>query len=335
MRPGFTLGLCLALVGCGGSDAISPPPDSHLPPSAKIAYTVSAAASLVVLNTGTHAQRVISDTTNEVVWSPDGSKLAYARVRDGQQGTQTLYAWTEASGQSLQLDATPVTTICDNHGCYVYLHHFAPSWSPDSRELAYAYGTEIRILSADGSSRRVIPLPAGANVQSVTWTPDGRFVTYVDYASAESAKAIVGVAPTGSGSPVTLVQAANTIGEYAWSPDSKRVVVTVDGGISVYQGNALVGSTALGAALPRWSPDGSRVAFYGMNVDPADIYTVDANGSDLRRVTYGDAGGSDLAWTSDGTMLAFDRSGLYFAGVGGGAVFKLLDDVGVFSIAHP
>jgi Tol biopolymer transport system component len=336
MRPGLTLWFCVALVGCGSSDAIVPPPESQLPPSAKIAYIpFFTDASLVVLNTGTHLQRTVSDSTNEAVWSPDASKLAYARVRAAQQGMQTLYVWSEASGESVQLDSTPVTTLCDNHGCYVYLHPFDPAWSPDSREMAYGNGPEILILSADGSSRRMIPLAAGVNASSVAWTPDGRFVSYVDGSTEESARAIVGVPAVGTGSPATLVQTSGSIGEYAWSPDSKRVVVSTGGAISVYQGNALVGSTALGAVLPRWSPDGSRVAFYGTNADPADIYTINANGSDLRRVTYGDAGGSELAWTSDGNMLVFSRSGLFFTGVRGGAVFKLLDDVDIFSITKP
>jgi TolB protein len=217
----------------------------------------------------------------------------------------------------------------------VYLHPFDPTWSPDSREIAYANGSEIRIVSADGVSRRVIALPAGTNAQSFVWTPDGRFVSYVDYATVESAKAIRGVSALSGGSPITLVQTSKSIGEYAWSPDSKRVVITTDTDISVREGNVLIGSTAFGSALPRWSPNGSRVAFYGTSVEPRDIYTINANGSDLRRVTYGDAGGSGLAWTSDGTMLVFGRFGLFFTDVRGGATYKLLDDVGVFSITHP
>ncbi|MDP9206218.1 MAG: hypothetical protein M3P12_12340 [Gemmatimonadota bacterium] len=267
-----------------------------------------------------------------MAWSPDGSKLAYARLKPAQQ---VLYVWNEASGQSVQLDATPVTTLCDYRGCYTYFHPFNPTWSPDSREIAYTNGSEIRIMSADGASRRVIALPAGTNTQSVVWTPDGRFVSYVDYATAESATAIRGVSAVSGGSPIILVQTSNSIGEYAWSPDSKRVVITTDTDISVREGNVLIGSTAFGSALPRWSPEGSRVAFYGTNAEPRDIYTINANGSDLRQVTYGDAGGSGLAWTSDGTMLVFAREALFFTDVRGGAVYKFLDEVGVFSITHP
>jgi Tol biopolymer transport system component len=337
MRLSLTLGLCLALAGCGGSDGIVAPPESQMPPSVKVAYTAlfADAPRLVVLNTGTHVQRTVSDSTNELVWSPDGSKLAYARVKATQQGEQVLWVWNEASGQSVQLDATPVTTLCDYRGCYVYLRPFNPAWSLDSREIAYLNGSEIRILSADGASRRVIALPAGTNAQSVAWTPDGRFVSYVDVSTEESAKAIRGVSAVSGGSPIILVQNSETIGEYAWSPDAKRVVITAGNAILVREGNVLLGSTPLAAVSPRWSPDGSRVAFYGTNAEPRDIYTINANGSDVRRVTYGDAGGSGLAWTSDGTMLVFSRYGLFFTDVRGGAVYKFLDDVGVFSITHP
>lgn len=334
MRVWSILGLCLVVGGCGSSDAISPPQQSQLPPSMKVAYTgFFANVGLVVLNTSTHVQRTISDSTNEVVWSPDGSKLAYARVKATQQGAQVLYVWNEATGQSVQLDSTPVTTLCDNHGCYVYLHPYKPSWSPDSRQIAYAVGSEIRILGADGASRRVVTLPAGTNLQSVKWTPDGRFISYVDYST--SPMAIMGVSAVSGGAPTKLVQTSNAINEFAWSPDSKRVVVTTDADISVYAGNVRIGSSAIAPLSPVWSPDGSRVAFYRADEYPSDIYSVDAKGSGLRRVTFGNANGWGLSWTSDGTMLAFGSFALFFADARGGAVYKLVDDVDVFSITHP
>lgn len=52
-----------------------------------------------------------------------------------------------------------------------------------------------------------------------------------------------------------------------------------------------------------WSPDGSRIAFAALHDGNVDIYTVDANGGDRRRVTTDPARDDYPSWTSDGRIL--------------------------------
>src|SRR5262249_49990592 len=66
---------------------------------------------------------------------------------------------------------------------------------------------------------------------------------------------------------------------------------------------------------PAWSPDGREIAFARSRTDagnypgqtgPAQIYVVNADGTDVRRLTS--AGDNDSpAWSPDGKRIAFDR----------------------------
>jgi Tol biopolymer transport system component len=90
----------------------------------------------------------------------------------------------------------------------------------------------------------------------------------------------------------------------AWSPDGSRLafwrqvgdaqqlwVMDADGGGQVQVGEGFG---------PVWSPDGSSIAFSRSMVDLGDLLVMNADGSGTHPIS---GGGSDFAWSPDGTHL--------------------------------
>ena len=56
---------------------------------------------------------------------------------------------------------------------------------------------------------------------------------------------------------------------------------------------------------PTWSPDGKRIVFSGNNGGITDLYMVNADGSELRRLTNDKFGDLQPQWSPDGKTIAF------------------------------
>lgn len=83
-----------------------------------------------------------------------------------------------------------------------------------------------------------------------------------------------------------------------------------------------------GAARPRWSPDGTRIAFHAGEPGARGIYVMKADGTEIRPVARMKGESRDPTWMPDGKRLVFsnDAEGdfdLYLASLDGGAPERL------------
>ncbi len=90
-----------------------------------------------------------------------------------------------------------------------------------------------------------------------------------------------------------------------WKADRNRselVLVDVDG-----TGARTLTHGRAGVASPRWSPDGTRLAFLAppKTGKPAQLYVMPMNGGDALQITTNNAGVQDYAWRPDGNALAY------------------------------
>jgi Tol biopolymer transport system component len=64
----------------------------------------------------------------------------------------------------------------------------------------------------------------------------------------------------------------------------------------------------IGSKNPRWSPDGRSIAFEGTRDGNDEIYVMNADGSNVRRLTKDPAVEGSPVWSSDGRKIAFESS---------------------------
>jgi Tol biopolymer transport system component len=86
---------------------------------------------------------------------------------------------------------------------------------------------------------------------------------------------------------------------------------------------------------PAWSPDGNQIAFSSSSSHSLErIYVMDADGSNLRRVTDDDERGREPTWSPDGARIAFvSKDRICVTDVTGGQVDCLTDST--MDVSYP
>jgi Tol biopolymer transport system component len=247
-------------------------------------------------------------------WSPDGSKLAVPYLTDdGRIGTATINA--DGSGYTPFAIDDPTLNI----GCGT------GSWAPDGTQLACqvwdntypSRGGFDLISAADGSVLRPLTNANGGVDQPGSYSPDGKQLVFLR--GDQNGDAMSGAPGLGlfavkinSGQlrqitpPGTLIQGGNA-GDWSLQGNeiifSRHVTPDVRGSIWVIHadgsglheihihrldcGGSAFTPDGVGCHGVRWSPDGKKIIFIANSAAAGkDVYTADADGSDLRQVTH-------------------------------------------------
>lgn len=194
--------------------------------------------------------------------------------------------------------------------------------------LALALVATLAALPAAGApAPRRSTLAPGWDEHSVRWSPDGSSILIQrDYEPPRGGSwfEIAVVRPDGSGRRQLGRRERRDFEEWdfvgAWSPDGRRVafarrvgleldrvyVINADG-----SGQRRLTPQQLDASefSPSWSPDGRRLVFargLSSGTAPEGLFTISADGGDLRQVTRGDDE-FDPVWSPDGDLIAFVR----------------------------
>jgi eukaryotic-like serine/threonine-protein kinase len=237
------------------------------PDGSTIAYSARVNGSLNIYSQrvgGRNATPIVNDPERDeggAAYSPDGSLLAFHESDD----LGGIFV-AGATGESVRR----VTDV-----------GFDPAWSPDARQIAFAT-EEITdpsarmansalyvVAAAGGTPRRVVE---GDGVQP-SWSPSGERLVY--WSNTGGQRDIYTVTAAG-GTRVPVTQDSAIDWSPVWSPDGRFVYFSSDRGgamniwrIAVDQssGRPLAGPEPVtagvqaSAALPRFSRDGSRLAF--------------------------------------------------------------------------
>jgi TolB protein len=231
------------------------------------------------------------------VWSPDGTQIAFVSVLAA--GGNFEIDRMNADGSSLRL-LTPLSS-----------GNSSPVWSPDGRKLAFISqregNSDIYLMNADGTQIRQMTRNRTDDWQPV-WSPNGQQIAFLSEYEGPPKIYVMDVADItlrsralGHARPLVTGQMDMNSGP-SWSPDGSQLaffgwhsglweMAVLDRGKLRWLEQRTQVVTA-----PAWSPDGQRLAFVTRIDQNSDIYIMNADGTNLRRLTSGRASNNHPTW---------------------------------------
>lgn len=224
------------------------------------------------------------------VFSPDGRYLSFAWVGESANNYDIYYV--DLTGGE-RLEPRQLTTNLN--------HENLTAWSPDSREIAFLrmpevaeerYHLVVAALNGPDDPGRSGEREVGRVWGGLDWSPDGRYFAVSDNDQSGEATGIYLLGTDG-----------RTRRALSNPPRAEKIYDT----------------------FPRFSPDGSEVAFVRWLSDHhADLFVVGVGTGQLRQLTSDGQGISALQWSADGRELIFTarwegNQRLWRIAAGGGA----------------
>ncbi|HEX3426021.1 MAG TPA: prolyl oligopeptidase family serine peptidase [Acidimicrobiales bacterium] len=280
--------------------------------------------------------------------SPDGQWLAVVATDRGRGAVVVLPA---AGGPEVVVTTDPPPPPTGSYGGGIF------DWTPDSEALVYAAADHGLYLQrrAGGPPR---PLVADGQASSPAVSPDGTQVAFVRDGRHVAVASLLDGGPW----PFRLSESPDFALDPAWSPDgatvawvewdvpampwdASRIMVAPADAAAPARAVPVPHPEAVSVSQPRFSPDGSALAFLCDATGSLNLWRADADGGNAAPLVeepfeHGEGswgpGARTYAWSPDGRQLVFGRNEAGFgrlcvAGTGpGGAVTVQELDRGVY-----
>jgi Tol biopolymer transport system component len=257
----------------------------------QLAFDRDGGSALFTINAdGTNEQKLF-DSQCCPGWSPDGNKIVTPAMTDDGRFSSATFDPDGSNFIVLPIDDPALTMGCE-------------AWSPDGSRLLCTgawlderapIGVFTRRASDGGDLRRVTTNPYGSFDQPGDFSPDGSRIAFIRYNPGKQAERAVFVV-NADGTSVRRITPWGMAGccTASWSPDGRWILFDARGHLyKVHPDGTGLREIPLGmggrywAYEPVWSPDGMKIAFsaWVRALGQDDIYTADADGSNVYQVT--------------------------------------------------
>lgn len=243
-----------------------------------------------------------------LAWSPDGKTLAFPETNSGRPDSHIILL--------LLADSSKRVLTYPPHDS----RDWAPAFSPDGSQVAFIRGTIAGVVN----DVFVVPVTGGepkrltfdqCSTFGVTWAQDGREVVLSSKRGGQpslwrvSASGGTPQPVAGAGSPAARPSVARKGELLAYQQEmGKDDIARINLSDAEHaQGPPTVVISEKGSKLrPRFSPDGSKIAFESDRLGSEEIWICDSAGGNCAQLTslHGTAG--TAAWSPDGRFLAFE-----------------------------
>jgi eukaryotic-like serine/threonine-protein kinase len=338
-------GIYVKLVGGGGPLRLTDNPDEDIMPSwspdgEHIAF-VRGTSIVQMSSLGGPVRKLIElgdiPFGHQIAWTHDGGSLILPDAKNDED-PYSLFTYDLEEGKENKLTTPPQWTVGDAD----------PAVSGDGRKIAFARWfttSSADVFMADAAGGRAQRLTHdNSQIQGLTWTPDSREIVFSS--NRDGTFRIWRIrAPGGSGAAPRRVAEA---GPNAVSPVIRagppeklvcaRIVYDFDIGRidlptrrrEARSGSDIIASTRTDDS-PRFSPDGSKVAFVSDRTGSQEIWVGNADGSHQMQLTFMRCSSGSPHWSPDGRLIVYDslvagNKDLFAIAADGGSPRRLTSD---------
>ena len=263
-------------------------------------------------------ETVIQGAVRGAVWSPDGLSVVYERI--AQVGSTQHFVPTFSVDADFELLLSePFPSFSPDGTKLLYSQYVRGESAATGVESASAGNTSIEIMSAEGGDKHTLFHRDGFSAFSGVWSPAGDEIALSVgryFRSPGLPPAQIGlIDPDGSNFRLIVDDEVNN-GFPSWSPDGTRLVFK--------RGRQLVIMSLADGKMtpltdgshydnfPQWSPENDLIMFTSDRDEDFELYTIQPDGTQLKRLTNVRGNDAHSAWCSDGDWIVLSSARMGF-----------------------